>query len=330
MIPVSILDLAPIRQGGDAAQAFEAMRDQARRAEELGYQRYWIAEHHNMDGIGSSATSVLIGHVAGATRSIRVGSGGIMLPNHAPLVVAEQFGTLESLYPGRIDLGLGRAPGTDRLTARALRRDRMGSENDFPRDVLELQAYLADPDPQQPVRAVPGAGLRVPLWLLGSSLFSAQLAARLGLPYAFASHFAPDQLIDALHVYRSDFRPSAQLDRPYAMVGVNVVAADTDDEARLLFTSSQLQSVAMLRGRRDPIGPPVDDLDRVWTPQEKAAVQHKLTYSYVGSAQTVRAGLAALLARTRADELIATVRIFDPAACLRCLEILAGVREQLE
>lgn len=323
MTPISILDLAPIRQGGDAAQAFAHMRAQARHAEALGYHRYWLAEHHNMGGIGSAATSVLIGHVAGATETIRVGAGGVMLPNHAPLVIAEQFGTLESLYPGRIDLGLGRAPGTDRVTARALRRERIGSDYEFPQDVLELQAYLGDPEPQQAVRAVPGAGLRVPIWLLGSSLFSAQLAAQLGLPYAFASHFAPDQLMDALQVYRSSFQPSAQLQHPYAMVGLNVVAADSDDEARRLFTSTQAQSTDMLRGRRDPFGPPIDDIETYWNAQEKLAVQHKLHYSVVGAPDTVRRGVAELVAQTGADELIATARIFDPAAALRSLEILA-------
>ena len=255
MIPLSILDLAPIRLGSDAAAAFHTMRAQARHAEKLGFRRYWIAEHHNMAGIGSAATSVLIAHVAEATEKIRVGSGGIMLPNHAPLVIAEQFGTLESLYPGRIDLGLGRAPGTDLVTVRALRRERIGSDRQFPRDVLELQAYFRDPEPDQAVRAVPGAGLQVPIWLLGSSLFSAQLAAHLGLPYAFASHFAPALLADALHVYRTTFRPSEQLAQPYAMVGVNVAAADSDEEARRLFTSQQVQSIGMMRGRRDQLGP---------------------------------------------------------------------------
>lgn len=304
------------------------MRDQARHAERLGYRRYWLAEHHNMGGIGSSATSVLIGHVAAATSAIRVGSGGIMLPNHAPLVIAEQFGTLESLFPGRIDLGLGRAPGTDPVTARALRRERLGSDSQFPRDVVELQGYFQTGAEGQAVRAVPGAGLRVPIWLLGSSLFSAQLAAVLGLPYAFASHFAPDALDDALAVYRDGFRPSAQLDRPWAMVGVNVVVADTDDEARRLFTSMQVQAVDMLRGRRDPIGPPIDDVEAYWTPPERAAVASKLACAFVGSAQTVGRGLSALIDRTGADELITTVRIFDPRACLRSLEILAQVGPQ--
>lgn len=327
MIPFSILDLAPIRQGGSAAEAFRSMREQAQLAEKLGYHRYWLAEHHNMGGIGSAATSVLIGHIAEATETMRIGSGGVMLPNHAPLVIAEQFGTLESLYPGRIDLGLGRAPGTDQLTARALRRDRLGTDQQFPQDVLELQSYFRVAEPDQAVRAVPGAGLQVPIWLLGSSLFSAQLAALLGLPYAFASHFAPDLLMEALDAYRGGFQPSEHLERPYAMVGVNVVAADSDEEARRLFTSQQIQSIGMMRGRRDQLGPPVDDIETCWSGMGKQAVEHKLTYSIVGSAETVRRGIAALIDQTEADELITTVRIFDPGACLRTLEVLAAVRD---
>ena len=248
------------------------MLEQAQHAERLGYHRYWLAEHHNMGGIASAATSVVIGHVANGTQTIRVGAGGIMLPNHAPLVIAEQFGTLESLYPGRIDLGLGRAPGTDPLTTRALRRERVGSEQQFPRDVLELQAYFRPAEPDQAVRAVPGAGLQVPIWLLGSSLFSAQFAAHLGLPYAFASHFAPDLLMDALHVYRSSFQPSEQLAEPYVMVGLNVVAANTDAEARRLFTSQQVQATDMMRGRRNQLQPPVDDIETYWSGLEKPAV----------------------------------------------------------
>ena len=303
------------------------MCKQAQHAEKLGYLRYWLAEHHNMGGIGSAATSVLIGHLAEATETMRIGSGGVMLPNHAPLVIAEQFGTLESLYPGRIDLGLGRAPGTDQLTAHALRRNRLGTDQQFPQDVLELQSYFRIALPDQAVRAVPGAGLQVPIWLLGSSLFSAQLAAHLGLPYAFASHFAPDLLMEALDAYRSGFQPSEHLERPYAMVGVNVVAADRDEEARRLFTSQQIQSIGMMRGRRDQLGPPVDDIETCWTGMEKQAVEHKLTYSIVGSAETVRRGIAALIDRTDADELITTVRIFDPGACHRSLEVLAEVHD---
>jgi len=282
-----------------------------------------------MSGIGSAATSVLIGHVAEATKSIRVGAGGVMLPNHAPLVIAEQFGTLESLYPGRIDLGLGRAPGTDRLTTHALRRTLASSDNDFPRDVVELQSYFRAAEPEQAVRAVPGAGLDVPIWLLGSSLFSAQLAAHLGLPYAFASHFAPDYLMHALDEYRNGFRPSEQLDKPYAMVGMNVVAADTDDEARALFTSQQVASTSMMRGLREPFGPPIDDIEVYWTPNEKPAVEHKLRYAFVGSAEMIQTGITHFLEQTGADELITTVRIFDPDACHRSIEILADVRKHL-
>jgi luciferase family oxidoreductase group 1 len=329
LIPFSILDLAPIRQGGDASAAFAHMRKQAQLADRLGYERYWIAEHHNMRGIGSSATSVLIGNVAGATERIRVGSGGVMLPNHAPLIIAEQFGTLESLYPGRIDLGLGRAPGTDQRTAFALRRERIGGDHDFPRDVGELQAYLRAAEPGQPVCAVPGAGLEVPIWLLGSSLFSAQLAAMLGLPYAFASHFAPDYLMEALAQYRDGFKPSAQLQAPYAMVGVNALVADSDEEARHLFTSSQVASVDMLRGLREPMGPAIEDIETYWSAQEKAAVEQKLRYSFVGSVDTVGVSLQELLRDTGADELMTTVRVFDPAAGLRSLELLAEVRSNL-
>ncbi|MFT5090644.1 MAG: luciferase family oxidoreductase group 1 [Candidatus Latescibacterota bacterium] len=324
-IRLSILDLAPIREGGDAAAAFAQVRAQARHAEQLGYYRYWLAEHHNMGGIGSAATSVLIGHVAGATTTMRIGSGGIMLPNHAPLVIAEQFGTLESLYPGRIDLGLGRAPGTDGRTAQALRRERTGSDQDFPRDVIELQSYFRAAQPDQAVRAVPGAGLNVPIWLLGSSLFSAQLAGMLGLPYAFAAHFAPDYLLQALEVYRSEFRPSEQLARPYAIVGINVVAADTDAEARQLFTSQQVTSVHMARGERVLLAPPIDFIEGYWTPQEQAIVEHKLQYAFVGSAETLRSELAALVAQTGADELMTTVRIYESDACLHSLEVLADV-----
>ena len=325
----SLLDLSPVPEGGTVADALANTTDLAQHAEKLGYHRYWLAEHHNMDSIGSAATSVLIGHVASVTKTMRVGAGGIMLPNHAPLVIAEQFGTLESLYPGRIDLGLGRAPGTDQRTAHALRRQRVGCDRDFPQDVVELQAYFRTAEPLQAVRAIPGAGLQVPVWLLGSSLFSAQLAAMLGLPYAFASHFAPDQLMEALHLYRSDFQPSEHLDQPYAIVGINVVAAATDEEARHLFTSQQMQSTDMMRGKRDPMGPPIDDIDKYWNALEKPAVEHKLKYSIVGSEESVRDGLADLIEQTAADELMTTVRIFDPAACMRSLEIMAAVRRQL-
>jgi luciferase family oxidoreductase group 1 len=327
MVPFSVLDLSPIIQGGDAALALHNTLDLARHAERLGYRRYWLAEHHNMPGIASAATAVVIGHVAGGTSTIRVGSGGIMLPNHAPLVIAEQFGTLESLYPGRIDLGLGRAPGTDQTTARALRRYLAAADN-FPQDVLELQAYFS-PEPGQPVRAVPGAGLRVPIWLLGSSLFSAQLAAALGLPFSFASHFAPDHLQDALQIYRARFQPSEQLDRPYVMPGVNVFAAATDAEAHRHFTSLQQAFMNLRRGTPGPLPPPVDDMEGLWSPMERAGVEHAFRYAIVGSPQTVQRGLAAFIAETQADEIMVTAQMFDHAARRRSFEIVAEVRDAL-
>ncbi len=327
MLPLSVLDLAPIVEGSDAAQALRHSLDLAQHAEAWGYRRYWVAEHHNMDGVASSATAVLVGHLAGGTRSIRVGSGGVMLPNHAPLVIAEQFGTLATLYPGRIDLGLGRAPGTDRLTMRALRRhlDASDEEEGFPRDVLELQAYLGDGGPDQPVRAIPGVGTHVPIWLLGSSLYSAQLAAYLGLPFAFASHFAPDLLLQALQVYRAQYRPSAEWPKPHAMVGINVVAADSDDEAAWHFTSIQQRFLGMQRGRRGPLPRPIDPaaLETMWTPQEKAAVQRMLAATAVGSAASVRMQVDAMVQRTAADELIVAGAIHDHAARLRSYELLA-------
>ena len=329
MIPFSILDLSPIVQGGDAAQAFRNTLDLARHAERWGYRRYWLAEHHNMPGIGSSATAVLIGHVAGGTSTIRVGSGGVMLPNHAPLVIAEQFGTLASLYPGRIDLGLGRAPGTDPWTARALRRGLGDTAEEFPRDVVELQAYFRPAAPDQAVRAVPGAGLDVPIWLLGSSLYSAQLAAMLGLPFAFASHFAPDLLMPALEAYRSRFRPSEALDRPYAMVGAPVFAADSDADAQRLFTSAQQQFLNLRRGMPGQLPPPVDSMEGRWTPAEQAMVARALACAVVGAPDTVRAGLAAFIERTGADELMVTAQIFDHAARLRSFEIVAEQRDAL-
>jgi luciferase family oxidoreductase group 1 len=328
MRPLSVLDLAPIVEGGDAAQALRNSLDLARHAEAWGYRRYWVAEHHNMDGVASSATAVLIGHIAGGTKTIRVGSGGVMLPNHAPLVIAEQFGTLATLYPGRIDLGLGRAPGTDRLTMRALRRHLASSDEEegFPRDVMELQAYLGDGGPDQAVRAIPGRGTHVPIWLLGSSLYSAQLAAYLGLPFAFASHFAPDLLLQALHVYRAGYRPSTDWPKPHAMVGVNGVAADTDDEAAWLFTSIQQRFLGMQRGQRGPLPRPIDPalLESMWTPQEKAGVQRMLTATAVGSAQSVQRQLEAIVAQTAADELIVAGAIHDHAARLRSYQLLAA------
>ena len=331
-IPLSVLDLAPIVEGSDAAQALRNSLDLAQHAEAWGYRRYWVAEHHNMDGVASSATAVLVGHIAGGTKTIRVGSGGVMLPNHAPLVVAEQFGTLATLYPGRIDLGLGRAPGTDRLTMRALRRQLATSDDEegFPRDVLELQSYLADGpspgSPEQPVRAIPGIGTRVPIWLLGSSLYSAQLAAYLGLPFAFASHFAPDLLLQALEVYRAGYRPSIDWPQPHAMVGVNVVAADTDEEAAFLFTSIQQRFLGMQRGQRGPLPRPIDParLESMWTAQEKAGVQRMLTAAAVGSPQSVRRQLDAITLQTAADELIVAGAIHDHAARLRSYELLAA------
>jgi luciferase family oxidoreductase group 1 len=328
-IPFSVLDLVPIVEGATPADAYRNMVDLAQHVERWGYARFWLAEHHNMVGIGSAATSVLIGHVAGHTKTIRVGSGGVMLPNHSPLVIAEQFGTLESLYPGRIDLGLGRAPGTDMRTAQALRRDLNSSADRFPQDVVELQALLGPVEPGQVVRAVPGAGLKVPLWILGSSLFGAQLAAALGLPYGFASHFAPELLTPALRIYKERFTPSEQLDKPYAMIGVNVIAAETDAEARRLFTSQQQAFIDLHRNARGKLKPPVDNIEDYWTPMEKARVEQMLACSVVGSPETVRQGLERLIATTGADELMVTAPIYDHAARLRSFEITAEVRGSL-
>jgi luciferase family oxidoreductase group 1 len=329
MIPFSVLDLSPITQGSDATQALRNTLDLARHAERWGYKRYWLAEHHNMPGIASAATSVVICHVAGGTSTIRVGAGGVMLPNHAPLVIAEQFGTLEALFPGRIDLGLGRAPGTDQRTARALRRDLSGSADSFPQDVMELRGYFEPATPQQAIRAVPGAGLKVPIWLLGSSLFSAQLAAMLGLPFAFASHFAPDHMMHALQLYRSQFKPSESLQRPYAMLGINVITADTDAEARRLATSLQQQFVNLQRGTPGQLQPPVDSMDGRWSELERAFLEHTLSCSVVGSPSTVRRGLEAFLERTGADELMVTAHVYEHAARLRSFELTAQVHEAL-
>jgi luciferase family oxidoreductase group 1 len=324
-IRISVLDLAPVKEGGSVGETFRETLDLARRAESWGYQRFWLAEHHNIAGIASSATAVLIGHVAGGTRTIRVGSGGVMLPNHAPLVVAEQFGTLEALYPGRIDLGVGRAPGTDRITMRALRRTLSNPDEDFPRDVAELLSYLGPARPGQVVRAVPGEGSRVPVWLLGSSLYSAQLAALLGLPFAFASHFAPDLLLEALKIYRGEFRPSEALPEPYAMPCVNVFAADTETEARRLFTSVQQAFLALRRNRPGLLPPPVASMEDIWSEFERAGVERALRYSFVGSAETVRRGLESFIALTGADEVMAAAQIFDHRARLRSFELLAEV-----
>lgn len=324
---LSVLDLSFIAEGQEAGDALANSLDLARHAEGLGYRRYWLAEHHNMVGIASAATSVVIAHLAAGTKTIRLGAGGIMLPNHAPLVIAEQFGTLAALHPGRIDLGLGRAPGTDGLTMRALRVDPNEADR-FPQDVLELQAYFEPAEPGQRIQAVPGAGLRVPLWILGSSLFGAHLAAELGLPYGFASHFAPNALMQALQVYRERFKPSEQCARPYAMPCVNVVIADTDEEAAWLFTSLQQRFADMVRGRRGKMQPPLD-IESYWTPAEKEHVASMLRYAFVGSPETVTRKLSAFLRETRADELMVTGPIFNHDARKRSYELLAGLRPAL-
>jgi len=320
--PLSVLDLAPIVEGATPREALGNSLDLAQHVERWGYNRFWLAEHHNAIGIASAATAVVIAHVAAGTRTIRVGAGGVMLPNHAPIVIAEQFGTLEALHPGRIDLGLGRAPGTDQLTIHALRRDPTSADT-FPQDVVELQRFLADAQPGQLVRATPGAGSRVPLWILGSSLFGAQLAAMLGLPYAFASHFAPDALLPALELYRSRFEPSEQLQQPYAMVGANAIVADDDATARTLFTSVQQSFANILRNRRGQLPPPIDDIESYWTPPEKERASAMLRRSYVGSPEAVRAALDEFVAETNADELIVAAAIHDHTARLRSYELLA-------
>lgn len=322
MAPVSILDLVPVILEETPREALRKSLDLARHAEAFGYKRYWVAEHHNMTGIASAATSVVIGYLACGTSTIRVGSGGIMLPNHSPLVIAEQFGTLESLYPGRIDLGLGRAPGTDARTLRALRRNPMTADT-FPQDVLELQALLAPAKSGQAVRAVPGAGTEVPIWILGSSTFGAELAAELGLPYAFASHFAPDALFPALEIYRRQFKPSKQLDHPYAIVGVNVVAADTDEEARRLFTTIQQSFTNLVRGAGGKLQAPIDNIDDYWTPTEKLHASRMLRYSIIGSPETVRRELENFVELTNADELMIVTSIHDHPARVRSYEIIA-------
>ncbi|HSY21568.1 MAG TPA: LLM class flavin-dependent oxidoreductase [Polyangiaceae bacterium] len=327
----SVLDLSPILTGGDAAQALANSLDLARHAERWGYARYWLAEHHNMPGIASAATAVVIGHVAGGTRTIRVGAGGIMLPNHAPLVVAEQFGTLESLYPGRIDLGLGRAPGTDRRTMHALRRDLGNRSDTFQEDVVELISYFGPPARSQKVSAIPGAGLHVPVWILGSSLFGARVAAELGLPYAFASHFAPPDLDEAIALYRREFRPSvthASLREPHLMLGLNIVAADSDREAKHLATSLHQAFVALRRGMPTALRPPIDTMEGLWTEMERAQLEAMLACSIVGSPVTVRRGLEAFVARTDPDELIVTSQVFDHGARLRSFEIVAEVARE--
>ncbi|MBN4664442.1 LLM class flavin-dependent oxidoreductase [Pandoraea nosoerga] len=322
---LSMLDLVPVRAGGTVAEALKQSTELAQHVERLGFTRFWLAEHHNMDGIASSATALLIGHVAGKTSRIRVGSGGVMLPNHPPLVVAENFGTLAALYPGRIDLGLGRAPGADQATMRALRRDRLSDGDDFPEQVAELRALLAPAQPGQRLVATPGAGSDIPVWLLGSSLFSAQLAAHLGLPYAFASHFAPRFMFDAIRLYRDLFRPSAVLDKPYVMIGVPVVAAPTDEEAAYLATSAQQKILALMRGQSLKLQPPVHDMDERWDPAEQHSVEAFLGVAVVGGPQRVQDGLSHLVERTRADELMLVTDVYDPALRLRSCDIVASV-----
>jgi luciferase family oxidoreductase group 1 len=323
-IPLSVLDLSPIVEGGDAAQALRNTLDLAQHAERWGFHRYWLAEHHNIPSVASAATAVVIGAVAGATSTIRVGAGGIMLPNHAPLVIAEQFGTLESLFSRRIDLALGRAPGTDQVTARALRRTAVADVDSFPQDVLELMLYFRAPAGQA-IKAIPGAGLTIPLWILGSSLYGAQLAAELGLPYAFASHFAPTHMMRAIEVYRARFRPSDQLDTPYVMLGLNVTAADTDEEARRLFTSHQQAFVNLRRGMPAPIPPPNDRFVENLQDHEKVELEQTLAMAVVGGPATVQRGVEAFIGRTGADELIVVAQIFDHAARLHSYEIVSKV-----
>ncbi|WP_095152833.1 LLM class flavin-dependent oxidoreductase [Pseudomonas sp. Irchel s3b5] len=324
-IKFSALDLVPVRENGSPAQSLRNSLDLAQHVEKFGYNRFWVAEHHNMDGIASSATSVLLGYLAGGTSTIRVGSGGVMLPNHAPLVIAEQFGTLESLYPGRIDLGLGRAPGSDQMTARALRRERSGSADDFPEDVAELVRYLGPRTPDQRIIAMPGTGTNVPVWLLGSSLFSAQLAGERGLPYAFASHFAPRYMHEAIRVYRNHFKPSAVLDKPYVMLGVPLVAADTDEQADYLATSVYQRILALMRGQSLVQRPPVESMDGLWLPHEREAVRDFLGLAMVGSPQKIRAKLDVLIEQTQADELIFTCDLYEHSDRVHSYELLAQV-----
>ncbi|WP_019990731.1 LLM class flavin-dependent oxidoreductase [Rudanella lutea] len=327
-IPFSILDLAPVPMGSTAAQALRNTLDLAQHAERWGYHRYWLAEHHNMTGVASAATAVAVGYVAGGTQTIRVGSGGIMLPNHSPLVIAEQFGTLASLYPNRIDLGVGRAPGSDQLTARALRRNLTGPDT-FPQDVVELQRYFQPAADDQAIRAVPGAGLNVPVWILGSSLFGAQLAALLGLPFAFASHFAPNALMQAIDIYRSQFKPSENLAKPYLMLAINVVAAHTDAEAQRLFTSVQQQFINLRTGTPGLLPPPIDHPELLSYAAEQAGINQALRYAVVGAPETVQQGLERFIAQTQPDELITTAQIYDHTARLRSFELTAQVRDAL-
>ncbi len=322
-VPLSILDLAPIAEGASAGQALKNSLDLAQHAERWNYRRYWLAEHHNMPGIASAATAVALAYIGAGTTRIRIGSGGVMLPNHAPLLVAEQFGTLEALYPGRIDLGLGRAPGTDQMTARALRRNLLRSDDTFPQDVMELMNYFQAPPSHRTVTAVPGAGSDIPVWLLGSSLFSARLAAMLGLRFAFASHFAPDMLLPALNMYRQEFQPTAQLREPYSAAGMNIIAADTIEEARRLFTSHQQSFINLRRGRPGRLPAPRGTMDGFWSPMEQEMVEQTLRYAIVGTRDTVVRGVASFVQHTNVDEVIVTGMIYDHAARLRSFEIAA-------
>jgi luciferase family oxidoreductase group 1 len=326
-IPLSILDLAPITAGNNAETTFKNSLELAQRAEKLGYNRYWLAEHHNTESVASSATAVLIGYIAGGTKTMRIGSGGIMLPNHAPLVVAEQFGTLASLYPGRIDLGLGRAPGTDQLTAMALRRNRLESVHDFPEDVVALQNFFSKENSTSKVRAIPGEGLDIPLWILGSSTDSARLAALFGLPYAFASHFAPTQFLTAIGIYRQNFRPSKFLDKPYTMACINVIAADTNTAAEKLATSFYQLAMGLVTGMRKPLQPPVESMEGLWTEYEEAAVKQMMHYTFVGDREKIKAGLSLFQSEVRLDEIMVSSFIYDPAAHIRSYEILKESRD---
>ena len=330
MTTLSILDLSPVAEGNTITEALDETRRMAQKAEALGYKRFWLAEHHGMPGIASAATAVVIGHVGAATSTIRIGSGGIMLPNHSPLVIAEQFGTLAALFPGRVDLGLGRAPGTDMRTAQALRRNLDAGAQSFPQDILELKQFLGAPSENQPILAVPGANSHVPIWILGSSLYSAHLAGMLGAPYAFASHFAPDMLLDALAIYRERFTPSPELDRPYVMAGVMGVAAETDAEAEYLFTSSQQQFVNLRRNIRTQFPKPVRDMDAFWSEQERIMVEHTLRYAVVGGQEKAAEKLDRFITATGADEVIVSMPIYDIEARLRSVEMFAGIRHRLE
>lgn len=325
-IPYSVLDLVPVMQGSSHKQAMENSLSLAQHAEKWGYKRFWISEHHNSDSLVSSATPLLLGYVAQSTKTIRVGSGGVMLPNHAPIIVAEQFGTLATLYPDRIDLGLGRAPGTDQSTARALRRDRVETVNDFPQDIQELQHYFSNNSHRSEVRAIPGEGLDIPIYLLGSSTFSAHLAAEMGLPYAFASHFAPNHLYEALRIYRNGFNASAQLDKSYAMAAVNVVLADTDEEAKYLATSMKQFMLNVVRNIRDPLPPPVEDMSSIWNPMEEAHISHMMQFTFVGSKETVAKKLDTFINDTGVDELIVVSHIFEHEKRLRSYELLSQIQ----